>query len=225
MSSKIQLIILFFSAGFSVFAQEVAYDTTYQNSHYNMRQDIYDAMPDRKGEIIFVGNSITERVDFSELLNNNRIINRGIGGDICWGVYNRLGEILASKPKKIFLLIGINDIGKSIPVPVIARKYEQILERIKEDSPRTRVILQTVLPMNEDMLWYDYMKGKSAHIVLLNNEIKSLAKTYGLPLIDLHTEFQDENGSLKSELTSDGLHLNGAGYAYWMNAIKKSKIL
>ncbi len=72
-----------------------------------MRQDIYDAMPGRKGEIVFFGNSITERVSWSELLENDKIINRGIGGDICWGVYNKLDEVLASKPKNIFLLIGI----------------------------------------------------------------------------------------------------------------------
>ncbi len=68
-----------------------------------MRQDIYDAMPGRKGEIVFLGNSITERVSWSELLENDKIINRGIGGDICWGVYDRLDEVfIGFKTKKYF---------------------------------------------------------------------------------------------------------------------------
>jgi lysophospholipase L1-like esterase len=189
-----------------------------------MRQEIYDAMPERKGEIIFLGNSITERINWSELFNNGKIINRGIGGDICWGVYNRLNEVLASKPKQIFLLIGINDIGRGIPTQVITNKYDDILKTIKNNSPKTKVVLQTVIPINENTIWYDYMKGKSPKIIELNSEIKKLAVKNKLPLIDLYNAFVGDDGFLIKEYTSDGLHLNGKGYLQWVEVIKKSNI-
>ncbi len=204
-------------------SQEVAYDTTFHNTYYDMRQDIYEAMPDRKGEIIFLGNSITERVNWSELLENDKIINRGIGGDICWGVYDRLNEVLASRPKKIFLLIGINDIGRGIPKEVITAKYEQIIEKIKEQSPKTKLILQTVIPILEESIWYNYMKGKSPKIIELNEEIKRLAEKFSLEVIDLHKAFSDSEGQLIKEYTIDGLHLNGKGYQKWAEVINSSK--
>lgn len=205
-------------------AQEAEYDTTFHNNYYDMRQDIYDAMPDRKGEIVFLGNSITERVNWSELLENDKIINRGIGGDICWGVYDRLNEVLGSKPKMIFLLIGINDIGRKIPTEVISEKYEEIVQKIKTDSPRTKLILQTILPMNEDMIWYSYMKGKSAKIIEMNVQIKELAEKYDLSCIDLYKAFADADGKLPKDFTIDGLHLNGKGYLCWAEVLHNSGI-
>ena len=42
--------------------------------------------------------------EWAELLNNKRVKNRGISGDICQGVYDRLDPILKGKPAKIFPL-------------------------------------------------------------------------------------------------------------------------
>ena len=72
------------------------------------------------GKIVFLGNSITEMGDWKKLTGDSTVINRGIGGDITFGILQRLDEVLNRKPSKIFLLIGINDIGKDIPPAVIA---------------------------------------------------------------------------------------------------------
>lgn len=221
---KYYLIFIVLVSQFHCFAQKTAYDTTFHNTHYDMRQDIYDAMPDKKGEIIFLGNSITERINWSELLGSYKIINRGIGGDNCWGVYNRLDEVLASQPKEIFILIGINDIGRGIPTAVITRKYEQIIKKINSKSPKTKVVLQTVIPIDEESIWYDYMKGKSPEIIELNKEITSLAEKFELEFIDLYAAFTNKNGSLIKEYTIDGLHLNGKGYMHWAKVIRESNI-
>ena len=37
----------------------------------------------------------------------------------------------------------------------------------------------------------------------------------GFDWIDLYSNFVNENGYLRQELTSDGLHLNEAGYRIW----------
>jgi len=57
----------------------------------------------------FLGNSITDYCDWYELFGKLNIKNREIGGD---GVIDRLDEVTSSKPKQIFLMIGINDLGK-----------------------------------------------------------------------------------------------------------------
>ena len=67
-------------------------------------------MPDTPNEIIMLGNSITDGCEWSELFQNSNIKNRGISGDITEGVLYRLDEVTRSKPAKVFLLIGINDL-------------------------------------------------------------------------------------------------------------------
>src|SRR6202020_1961602 len=64
------------------------------------------------GRIIFLGNSITEMGDWKKVLNDSTVLNRGIGGDITYGVLKRLKDITDRNPSKVFILLGINDIGK-----------------------------------------------------------------------------------------------------------------
>ena len=40
-------------------------------------------------------------------LSNPHVINRGISGDVTYGILARLDEVLASKPAKIFILAGL----------------------------------------------------------------------------------------------------------------------
>jgi len=51
--------------------------------------------------------------DFKKLLKDSTAINRGIGGDITFGILNRLEEVQRFKPSKLFICIGINDLSKN----------------------------------------------------------------------------------------------------------------
>ncbi|MFV0592136.1 MAG: GDSL-type esterase/lipase family protein [Draconibacterium sp.] len=200
------------------------YDTTYTFAHYKVRRAFYEGLPNNKNEIVFLGNSITENGDWNELFKNKHIVNRGIGGDVCFGLLNRIDEVLDAKPKSIFLMIGINDIGRSVPVDVIAEKIKEIIETIQLKSPQTKLYLQSVLPINEKVIWYDYMKNKSDKIAQLNTKLKPIAKEKDIPYIDLYTRFADKNGQLLPEYTADGIHLSAAGYLKWRQVFQKEGI-
>lgn len=203
------------------FAEDLAaqhalpYDTSYTFEHYKVRRAFYERLPNRKNEIVFLGNSITENGEWNEIFKNKNIVNRGIGGDVCFGLLNRLDEVLASKPKCIFLMIGINDIGRSVPVTIIAGKIQEILRKIEKQSPKTNMFLQSVLPINEHVIRYEYMKNKSDQIVLLNEQLKSIADQEQIRYLDLYSRFADENGQLIPKYTTDGIHLSAAGYLHW----------
>jgi lysophospholipase L1-like esterase len=224
----LQIVLLFLlvaaSAG-DISAQEpLAYDTSYTFAHYKVRRAFYEGLPNGKNEIVFLGNSITENGDWNELFKNKNIVNRGIGGDVCFGLLNRLDEVLASQPKSIFLMIGINDIGRSVPVEVIALKIQEILRRIQQRSPKTKLYLQSVLPINERVIWYEYMKNKSDQIVLLNERLKAIAADENIRFLDLFTRFADENGQLIPAYTADGIHLSAEGYLHWRKVFKAEGI-
>lgn len=200
------------------------YDTTYTFEHYKVKRAFYEALPDSKNEIVFLGNSITEHGNWAELFKDKNVINRGIGGDVCFGVLDRLGEVLASSPKTIFLMIGINDIGRNVPVDTIAGKVRKIIKKIKTNSPHTRVYLQSVLPINEAIFKWEYMKGKSGGIVLLNRLLRSVAEEERVRFIDLYTRFADQAGNLKPALTADGIHLSSGGYLLWRDVFREEGI-
>jgi|GEM_PF-915956 len=186
---------------------------TKKNEHYfsKKRNDIL--MPNL---IIFVGNSITQGCNWSVLFSNPSIINRGVGGDTTKGVLTRLPEILNSKPAKIFLNIGINDLGKNMRIEHIIQNYEAILDLIQTSSPTTKVYVQSVLPTN------NHPERNNDSIIALNSQIKTLAERKSMKYINLFDSYLDTNGNLKIEHTYDGLHLKReGGYEIWKTLIEK----
>ena len=102
------------------FAQTKTYDTLpNMPEHYVTRYQLFQKERMVTGRIIMVGNSITEGGNWKVLLRDTTVINRGISGDVTFGVLNRLKEITDRKPSKLFLLIGVNDLSRNTPDEVI----------------------------------------------------------------------------------------------------------
>jgi hypothetical protein len=54
--------------------------------HGQNRMAIFTSEPIVTGRIVFLGNSITEMGDWKKLTGDSTVINRGIGGDITFGI-------------------------------------------------------------------------------------------------------------------------------------------
>ena len=216
----IKLIILFFSTLFmGVFAQETKQN--FHNYFYDQRRSFFEAMPIEKNEIIMLGNSITNCANWDELFPNKRIKNRGISGDITLGVLDRMDEIVRRKPKKIFILIGINDISLNIDKSIILTNYQAIISKIKKDSPKTAIYIQSILPTNDAYDTFKKHQGKMDIIKEVNSALEKLAKDNNVLFLNIFPEFLDEQGKLSTQYTNDGLHLLGAGYLHWASLLKK----
>jgi len=194
------------------------------SEHFEERMRGFEKQPIVTGRVVFLGNSITEMGNWQMLLNDTTILNRGIGGDVSFGVLSRLHEITGRKPSKIFLMIGINDIGNDVPVNVIAENCDKIIARIKQESPDTRIFLQSVLPVNASNPHFPKQYDKMKHIAQLNKLLSETAKSNKITFVNLFPLFL-QKGSLNAEYTTDGLHLNDKGYKVWVEYIKKEKLL
>lgn len=172
-----------------------------------------------KHKIIFLGDSLTDGCEWSEIFNNNNIVNRGISKDTTKGVLNRIREITTTEPSKVFILIGINDLDQNVKESDIIKNYEQILRDISIKVPQTKVYVQSVLPINETI------NGNRLNdrVISLNKGIETLTRKYNYTFIDLHSLFIDVNdkGNLYKKYTNDGVHLNGEGYKVWKGALEK----
>jgi lysophospholipase L1-like esterase len=211
---------------FSVNAQQNGVDSSYLNSHYTQRLEFFNKMPNQKNEIVFLGNSITEGGKWQELFPNvKHIVNRGISGDVTYGVLARLDEVLASNPKKIFYLGGINDMKRGTPNETIINNFERFIKITKAKSPKTKIYIESVLPVNPSMLPASYAKLSNEKINDLNKGLMQLCEKYKLQYVNLQPVFADENGIMKKEYTIDGLHLRQASYILWSNHLKQIKAL
>ncbi len=190
------------------------------STYYFQKTAHFESLPNHKNEIIFIGDSITDGCEWSEVFDNKRVKNRGISGDVTQGVLDRLGEITESMPEKVFLMIGINDLAVGKSTDEIIENISQIVQNINFASPKTKVFVQSILPVNEYYGLFNRHTDKGNEISLINHSLAEGVKG-NYQYIDLHSYFLNEDKKLDISLSNDGLHLNGKGYQLWASLIKK----
>ncbi|GBD90957.1 GDSL-like Lipase/Acylhydrolase [bacterium BMS3Abin04] len=221
MKKKILFLFFFVSTGLLLNAQTGHQSKLKYKIHYYVKESIYEALPNTRGEILFVGNSITASGQWTEMFQDLRVKNRGISGDVTDGILFRLKEITGSHPSKIFLMVGVNDLSKGKSKKYILEKYKEILDSIKSQTPLTKIYVQSILPVNDEFRYFKNHTNKTDSIISLNKNLKVLAIKERAAFIDLFKPFANSENKLKSEYTLDGLHLNGKGYLLWKSIVEK----
>lgn len=190
-----------------------------ENPYYIERTDLFSGIKLTENNTIFIGDSITQKGLWNELFKNENVINRGVNSDTTEGVKNRLTDVISSKPKRIFLMIGINDLYAGKTKQEISSNYEDILNQFKKRIPNTKVYIQSILPLNYNM-FFAHDKIKNEYIKEVNANISKLAKKFGYEYIDVYSKVI-KNGQLEKDLSHDGIHLSGKGYNVWKETIIK----
>lgn len=189
--------------------------------HHMKRLEHFKNDEMKTGEIIFLGNSITEGADWAALTGKTNTLNRGIGGDITFGLLQRTDELIERKPAKIFVMIGINDIGKDIPPQVISSNVSKLIRKIRSGSPSTEIIIQSILPVNPEYPGFPQHYDKQNQVLITNQLIEKAAREQEIRYVNLYPYFLDDRLRLNQELTTDGLHLNSRGYERWVELLKE----
>ncbi len=223
MKRSLLLIILAIFAFSPANSQKTAtaVDSSKYSAYWWHSKDMYDHLPDTRNEIIFLGNSITDGAEWSELLNNKKVHNRGISADVTEGILLRLDAVTRVKPAKIFIMIGVNDLSRNMTIDQVIANYRTILERIRTETPKTRVYVESILPVNPATGMALSHTNKTEVIMELNGRLRELATEFGHTYIDLFSIMADADNHLPKSFSIDGLHLSYEGYRVWVDAIKQ----
>lgn len=175
------------------------------------RRSLYETFPVEPGDVVFLGDSITQGGEWAELFPDVPVKNRGIGGDTSQGVLDRLHTITSGKPSKVFLKIGTNDITALVDSSTIAENVGKIIDRIHAESPGTEVYVESVLPRDALL---------TPAVIGLNEPLEAKTKEKGATWIDVFPLFANDDGSaIRADYANDRLHLMGSGYAAWRDAL------
>ena len=192
----------------------------YTDHYYKRFLQFETETPISPKDIVMVGNSLTENGgNWSKRLNKKNIRNRGIIGDEALGICQRLFQILPGTPQKLFLMAGINDVSHDLSTDSVVSLITKVIEKIQTESPRTKLYIQSLLPINESFGRYKTMTGKTDLIPEINRKLEALAKEKKISFIHLFPLFTEKNSNvMRKELTTDGLHLTEEGYRIWSKA-------
>jgi lysophospholipase L1-like esterase len=208
--SVLFIILFILVVTFLYFSRGLILEKYYLRSNYKQAVSLFSANPVTGKDVVFLGDSITASFPLSEIFPDGVYKNRGISGDTTAGVLKRLDQVTVGQPRQIFLMIGTNDVGFGYQKERIVVNYDEILKRIKQESPATQVFVQSILPRD---------KHYAADIVFLNQQIAALAENHGYTYIDLFPAFADDAGGIRPEFSDDNLHLLNTGYEHWQQLI------
>lgn len=170
------------------------------------------AAPD--GQLVMLGDSITELGLWQEWFADLPVLNRGIGGETSADLLTRLDTAIGN-PAAVFLLIGTNDLTLGVPLRDIVANVRALLVEIERRAPGTPVVLQSVMPR---ALRYrdDLQRLNRAYQAVVDQA------TGPVEYLDLWPALADEQGRLHGSFTEEGirLHLNGRGYAAWVDVLR-----
>ena len=148
----------------------------------------------------------------TEIFNNINVKNRGVAENTTFDLLKRIKLVCAGKPKKIFIMDGINDITGGIHERATFANFDEIVNYIQTNSPSTQIYIESILP-NSDAQQTNIVKE-------YNTRLEQYCATHGVTFINLFPLFLD-NSTIKASLTSDGTHLTGDAYMIWKQAVWK----
>lgn len=149
-------------------------------------------------------------------------MNRAQPGGITFTVRNQAVSltdgILYYAPRKVFILLGVNDIGFR-QWSKVEEYFATMIDTVHEQCPDTEVIILGVLPITEK-----YCKEERVTIERWNSFnaiLEGICAEHGAAFLNFADRMMDENGYLPRELTSDGAyHLSKAGFDIWIRAVR-----
>ena len=183
----------------------------------NHRYDAFKPLPVTNENIVFIGNSITNMHEWWEAFGDPNVVNRGVSGAITDEALENIEAIAAGKPKKVFLLIGTNDLGTAgiCTTEHVLQNVTLMVERLQKVSPDTEIYIQSILPSGH--LGSGGTRTPE-RLKATNTALKALCEERDITYIDLWDDLQDiATGA--NDFSYDKLHLTANAYKVWCDKI------
>lgn len=164
--------------------------------------------------VVFFGDSITDFWDLAAYFPGKLYLNRGIAGQTTPQMLIRFRpDVIALQPRVVVILAGTNDIAGvtgQMTLEMIQNNYASIAELAQVHQ--IRVIFSSILPVH-DQAGIPFSAGRpAAKIQALNQWLQDYCATHDWIYLDYYSQMLNDHGTLRTELSDDGLHPNARGY-------------
>lgn len=161
---------------------------------------------DRDSDILFFGHSVLNDyrdITFRELSVSNWGINGSTSKDMYFEVIKK--ELISFTHKKIFVMLGVNDIKKGMTIDDSKCYLNKIVSYFIKSSQKSNIVLAKVMHNNGNI----YVSNDK--IDEFNKMIDLLAEKYNIKTFSWKA-FENHFGKVYYEYSKDGTHLTDLGY-------------
>ena len=196
------------------------------------KKEVKKVIPSKKEEEIilddnylFVGDFYTKDFDFEKFeLDYHYVKDSDKDYTIKDILDNGRERIYRYNPSVIFIQLGINDLNDDRDNEEIIDDLKEIIKGIKDNRPYAKIFVESIYPIDKDHEEFDEdlidKDIDNKRIEDLNKEIKEMVVSEKVNYLDIYSVLLDD-GKLKGEYTTDGVHLSEEGYNKILDIIKK----
>jgi lysophospholipase L1-like esterase len=131
--------------------------------------------------------------------------------------YN-LAELLSAKKfGKIYILLGINEIGYSYSS--VVNNYSTVIDYIRQYQPDAKIIIQSNMHVTKKKSDSNPNTFSNSRIDELNRRLSALADNKKIFYLGFEEIFDDASGAMSAEYSGDGVHLYAKCYKLWRDWI------
>ena len=127
--------------------------------------------------------------------------------------------LLSMQAKRVFVLLGVNDIAGKYPEETI-EYYRTLIDVIREKCEGIEIVAQAVTPVS-----YAFCKERGLKVEewnAFNERLAQLCAEENVPFLDFAQYLMDAEGYLDAAMTGDGMfHLNENGNAVWVRELRR----
>lgn len=164
---------------------------------------------------LFIGDSITEELKYYKFLYEKNVFSKiGLNTDT-------LKKLLPNEkfkivPKNIYLMMGLNDSVFVKSEELFKKRYDAMLDALKEKFPDAKIYLQAIFPVGKFLDEKENARVNNTKINSFNVVIKAIAEERNLTYLDF-SSLLNEN---QDYFEPDGMHLRSKFHKVWLNEIK-----
>lgn len=161
--------------------------------------------------LAFLGDEITLGGDWATWFPDRETLNLGVEGDLTEDLVARREGVIEANPGSIVLLIGSNDVSSRKSVEHIVRNIQYLMVTLRTGLPGARLLLQSILP--RDPARGDQLRDANRHL-------RQFCPSLNAQFLDLWPALASDDGGLRDEFTTDGVHLTAKGYEAWLAELR-----
>lgn len=145
------------------------------------------------------------------------VLNKGIAGNNSKELLARVNnDVVKEQPDLVVIMVGTNDMinsKKFLTFEEYSSNLKQITTKIKSALPHTKIVLTSILPVDEDYVFKRHERGvfkffPNYKIDSLNVLIKDFSRKEDLYFIDVNSCFKGMNFKDKNSLLINGVNFN-----------------
>ena len=120
--------------------------------------------------------------------------------------------------KKVYIMLGVNELGWSYP-QVFKVKYGELVDEIRKVKPNCQIYLQSIIPVTKSKSNSDNIYNNT-NIAKFNEYIKQVAKEKGIQYLDVKSVLVDSEGNLPENASTDGIHIGKKYCQKWLKYLE-----